>query len=300
MEHASEGVMESFNLVHVFPPERAYMNLLGYRDVMDFVKWGLIGLGHEVTETFNDVRPNCRNIIFGGQLWPIQLLQRVPPGGIIYNLEKVLFLHERDHQLAERLHMLDHMHIWDYSQTNVAAWNALAARHGSAGTAKFVPIGFAPEVNRLVKPAEQDIDVLIYGTPSETRLKAFADICRQHLKSMFIYGLYGEERDRLIERSKIVLNVGHGEPVFEIARVSFLLANKKAVVADAAPGMTVDADLVDAVLFTEPDAIANACLMLALADDARAALEQRGFDAFSQRDAAAILKYALEVSQPIA
>ena len=48
------------------------------------------------------------------------------------------------------------------------------------------------------------------------------------------YGVYGAERDRLIARSRLVLNV-HYFPthIFEMIRVSYLLANRTAVVAGA-------------------------------------------------------------------
>ena len=59
-----------------------------------------------------------------------------------------------------------------------------------------------------------------------------------------LFGVYGRERDKLIARSKIVLNMHHySSQIFEIVRVFYLLTNRKAVVAecnarDAIPGVS--------------------------------------------------------------
>ena len=48
-----------------------------------------------------------------------------------------------------------------------------------------------------------------------------------------LFGVYGKERDAVISRAKIVLNLHYYKaPIFEIFRVSHLLANKKCVVSE--------------------------------------------------------------------
>ena len=118
--------------------------------------------------------------------------------------------------------------IWDYSKANLDPWKMLGAT-----SVKIVPIAYAPILTRILKPAEQDIDVLLYGISGGKRLEAFQILSQAGLKVMFFSGLYGDARDQLIARSKIILNVNlyNFAQIFEIVRVSYLLANKKAVVS---------------------------------------------------------------------
>ena len=57
-------------------------------------------------------------------------------------------------------------------------------------------------------------------------------------------GVRGAERDALIARARLVLNL-HFYPtaIFELVRVSYLLANGKAVVAECGPETEIDADI---------------------------------------------------------
>jgi hypothetical protein len=64
----------------------------------------------------------------------------------------------------------------------------------------------------------------------------------------FLAGVYREERDRLIARAKVVLNMHYYDArVFEIVRVSYLLSNEKAVVAECGATTTIEPDIRDAV-----------------------------------------------------
>ena len=111
---------------------------------------------------------------------------------------------------------------------------------------KVVPISYAPILTCIESAANQDIDVLIYGAVGEQRLAVFASLGRLlngGVSAVFASGLYGAARDGLIARSKIVLNINNipYSKIFEIVRVSWLLANSKAVVADIYPSYTLKA-----------------------------------------------------------
>jgi hypothetical protein len=56
------------------------------------------------------------------------------------------------------------------------------------------------------------------------------------------FGCYGEERDALIARARIVLNVHYYESkVFEVVRVSYLLANRKCVLSESGSDIDLEA-----------------------------------------------------------
>ena len=77
-------------------------------------------------------------------------------------------------------------------------------------------------------------------------------------------------------------------------RVSFLLANKKAVVADLDATTSIDDDIRPAVKFaTSLDQLLSLCDSLANNERERIRLEELGFSCISSRDIREILKTAL-------
>jgi len=181
--------------------------------------------------------------------------------------------------------------VWDYSTKNVEAMLTVE----SAWPVRHVPIGYAPILQRIAKPAEQDIDVLIYGFSHDYRIEMFKRLCGYWMKCVFACGLYGALRDDLIGRSKIVLNItgGHAESIYPIVRGSFLLANRKLVVADIQPMMHIEGDMINAVKFGTTEQIPNLCSEWLDSDAARAEAEEQGFQVMIQRDIRAIMAAGL-------
>jgi hypothetical protein len=280
--------MARFHLAHVIPHPRLH-GLNGYREVIESVQWGLEQLGHQVTYGVNRFSNKTTNIIFGAQVLPADIQRQLPANSIIYNFEQL----RGEEPEALRPELRDYaarFQIWEYSEFNLDAWAKVAPRF----LVKHVPIGYAPVLTRIEKLAMQDIDVLIYGLPSASRLEVFSALSAAGLTSVFVCGLYGSARDGLIARSKLVINAtlwGRSR-IFEIVRVSYLLANRKAVVArhDA---NTIEADMLTAVHFSDAAALVKDCEILIEDQGLRVALEGRGFAAFRQRDIKAILQNAL-------
>src|SRR5205823_6520158 len=95
--------------------------------------------------------------------------------------------------------------------------------------------------------------------------------------------------------SKIVLNLSlyPSSRVFEVARVSYALANRKAVVSDIYPESAIDEDLTEAVAFAPINQVHHKCMELLWDDEARRQLANRGFEAIKHRDIRVILAQAL-------
>jgi hypothetical protein len=111
---------------------------------------------------------------------------------------------------------------------------------------------------------------------------------------VFACGLYGRARDDLIARSKLVLNVNKRRSrIFEVVRVSYLLANGKAVVADRDADTAVEPDFESAVAFCAPEDIVAECERLLDDDAARRDLEARGRAAIRRRPVTGYLRPAL-------
>ena len=82
--------------------------------------------------------------------------------------------------------------------------------------------------------------------------------------------------------------------IFEIVRVSYLLANKKAVVADRDANTSVEDDVQDAVRFASSlKELLDLCAKLVGDESERRKLEERGFACMSRRDIKGILESVL-------
>lgn len=280
--------MSKFNLMHCVPHPRMH-GLNGYKEVIESVEWGLSQLGHEVSYSLNKYEPSAINIIFGAQVLSIDFLKQMPSNSIVYNFEQ-LRGYQKEQIRPEVHYYAEHFQIWDYSIPNVDCWNALGVKN-----AKLVRVGYAPILTRIPKSNIQDIDVFIYGLSGEKRLNAFHNLSHFGLNVVFACGLYGDARDALISRSKVILNINLYDfsQIFEIVRVSYLFANKKAVVATLDSNTFVEKDVKNAVKFTTLEKIVADCVRLVDNENERTRLETAGYEAFAKRDIKEILRKAL-------
>ncbi len=177
---------------------------------------------------------------------------------------------------------------WDYSQANIERLAALGLPRPT-----YVPIGYVPELTRIT-PAPEDIDVLFYGAPYERRYAVLKDLHDRGIRVKWLSGVYGASRDAWIARSKIVLNIHYWEAkIFEITRVSYLLANRRAVVSERGADPALERDLESGVAFADYDGLVDRCVELLGDERARRELAERGYQAFSARSQADILDRAL-------
>jgi hypothetical protein len=279
-----------FHIVHVVPDPRLH-GLYGYREVIETLQWGLASLGHETTVSENEFASGRTNIVFGFQMLPEAQLEAAPPGTIVYNFEQLAGLQAHVLKPAYRV-AARRLHVWDYSEHNLGTWEQLHP----ANRVVHVRVGWAPILARIPRHGPQDIDLLFYGVPAQRRLALFSELCQTGMRCVFACGLYGAARDDLIARARLVLNVDLNDSrrIFEVVRVSYLLANAKAVVAVLQPRSLVEPDLRDAVAFTPPERLAATCVELLANEPARRALENRGEQAIRARDIAGILARALD------
>lgn len=275
-----------FHLVHIQIP-RGH-GLLGYREVIDTVGWGLTQLGHTVSYGVNQVNSDASNIVFGMQVVADANQASFPDDTIVYNFEQLRGGNPRRELVAAA----QRFRIWDYSDANLDAWTGVGTRL----TPVHVPVSYAPVLERIPKAAVQDIDVLVYGMPNELRLSAFHALAQLGLCVVFVCGLYGAARDELISRAKLVLNVtlyGNSR-VFEVVRVSYLWANRKAVIANIDPGTAMEDGVLSAIIAVTRETLQRTADAFAQDERARDEVAQRGYDYFRQRDIRPVLEAALE------
>jgi hypothetical protein len=279
------------HIAYMLPPR--VHGFRGFQEVIETLRWGLAALGHEVSAEANMLVRNAVNIIFGAHVLKQTDIDALPANTIIYNLEQMASVACEDLGPISRA-VARRFRIWDYSPRNLETWRMLGAVHEPV----LVPVGWAPILARIPKRAHEDIDVLFYGIPSEGRFQILHQVGMSGMSCLYACGMYGAARDELIARSKIVLNINMytTSKIFEVVRVSYLLANGKAVVADSHPETFIEPDLLRAVAFVPPERVCGTCRQLLENEPARRELEKRGQEIIQQRDIRAILRNALAAS----
>jgi hypothetical protein len=261
-----------------------------FYEMAELLVFGFQKLGHAAAATRNGFDPGALNVVLAGFHIEPALLDRLPRRTVFYNLEQV------EASLFERLPALKpafaRFEVWDYSAQNVARLRP------HAPVLHHLPIGTVPELTRIAPNPVQDIDVLFYGVLTDRRQAALAAMRQRGLNVHAVFGVYGAARDALIARSRIVLNMHkHDARVFETVRVSYLLANRKAVVAEVTPTTEIDPDLSDAVCGVDFDELPAACERLAQDDAARDALQERGFARMTARNEVYFIRKLLNERQ---
>jgi hypothetical protein len=267
----------------VSPP--GYEHSEAFREVAEGLHHALLALGHNSVLTNRLDHDDRHTIVLGSNLLA-QFGLDPPKKPILYNLEQIC---DGSSWMTPALFALFRRYpVWDYSQANI---KQLAARQVPQLT--HVPIGYVPELTRIF-PAPEDIDVLFYGSPIDRRRAVLQELRDRGFRVVELFGVYGASRDAYIARSKIVINMHFYETeVFEIVRVSYLLANRRVVVSERSAQPTEEYDLESGIAFAAYDELVDRCAQLLGDERARLELGERGYQAFSARSQATILRRAL-------
>jgi hypothetical protein len=101
----------------------------------------------------------------------------------------------------------------------------------------------------------------------------------------------------LFARAKIILNVHfYQAKLFEIVRVSYLLANKFCVVSETGLDAELEAPFVGGVAFAGYDRLAETCRRLLADEPGRRAIAEQGFSRMQALSQVDMLKAALSAS----
>ncbi len=281
--------MSRFQITLVRP--KGFPHTEAFREVAETLQFGLRSMGHTAEIRENTFDAQATNVLLGAHLLSPQHALSIPPGSILYNLEQLggPSLPAHFYEVAIR------HQVWDYSPQNIKKWQAMSCDYLPV----HVPLGYVPELSRIRASQTQDIDVLFYGSLNQRRNFIVNALKNAGATVHVLFGVYGAERDEVIARSKIVLNVHfYDAKILEIVRVSYLLANLKAVVSECCSDTEIEKGLADSVLAVPYDALVDACQSLLRNEKERHKLETRGFQWFSQRKESDILSKALQECAP--
>ena len=231
-----------FNICIIKP--KNFVHYLAFKEIAELLHYSLLKLKFKSHISFNnfDTNPQIKNIIFGAHLLPDDLINSVPDNSIIFNTEQIGSLNlnkkwiNRIIKLAQR-----DIELWDYSHFNLQfIYNATKIK------GKLFEIGYQHELNRISPIKLPDVDVLFYGAINERRKYIIDQLIDSKIKVKCLFGVYGEDRDKWIANSKIVLNMHmYDSKIFEIIRVFYLMTNSVPVVAEYDKNTKIDNNYLD-------------------------------------------------------
>lgn len=273
----------------IMPPN--YSHAHAFDEVSTAIAGGLRRLGENVIQIENFVDSSNPTILFGGHLLSQDILSQLPPNVIFFNLEQA------DPQAAwmqsPYVQALKSHEVWDFSITNV---QKLSELHLSSRI-KWCPIGYVSELERIPKQPEEDIDVLFYGSLNQRRQQVLERLRSMDLNVQHVFGIYGQDRDQLIARSKVVLNMHFYDiGIFEWVRVFYLLINGRAVVSEASLLTAFDEGIDKIVAFSPYEQLVDTCAALARDRERREALIAGIPEYFRHRPQDLILRSVLSSS----
>lgn len=220
------------------------------------------------------------HIVFGANNYIFSRID-VPNNSIIVNLEQLNTSSVWCNDLY--YNFLRKYEVWDYSDSNIQYLSNLGITN-----VKKINIGYSPciEKYRDWDNYNKDVDVFFYGSMNKRRTDIYELLRknRPQYNVVFKFGVYGTERDNLIARSKIVLNIHFYESkILEIVRISYLLANKICVISENGKNGAQEDEYEkwkELIVFTDYDDILNTIDKYLNNDDIRTKQSNTGYELF--------------------
>lgn len=293
MDTLNHQNINHYNIVTVAP--KNYPHSGTWLEISETLFYAFLKLGINVKQSNNQIDNRVINIILGGSLIKAEEMNLLPLNTIVYNFEQL----SPDSPWLNGIYkeLITKFQVWDYSKKNINFLQTLYPKYQP----KHVPLGYVNEIERIKKSESEDIDVLFYGSVNDRRKKILVDLENQGLKVKHLFGVYGKERDEYISKSKVILNMHfYSTSIFEIARVFYLLSNKKAVVSEITPNTEVPNFLKDVLCFAPYESLVDKCVEIIKDIKMKENLENAGYQAFKENKQSDILKKLMQSENTIA
>jgi hypothetical protein len=280
--------MKKINVCVVLP--EGYIPAFAMVELGELVFYSIRELGYSVKLQPNIIDPDAQNIILGCHMLSKDLIPEIPTDTIIINTEQVYA--EAIDWNQNTFEWVNKFQVWDYSEKNISNLNTLGITQ-----VKHLKIGYQKELNRIKKINSRDSDVLFYGSVNDRRAKVLNALKESGLNIQNVFGIYGAEKDALIQRSKVVLNLHYYDSqIFEIIRVFYLLTNSVAVVGEVNPTTSIDSMYLNGIYPSQYDSLVESCHELVKDSYQRNLIEHRALETIEQYPQTAFIEPLLSSS----
>lgn len=170
---------------------------------------------------------------------------------VIYNLEP-LYDGCRSFSIGY-LDVLKQNIVLDYSFRNVAYLRRFGIE------AFYMPYGYHASLERVKNNIQKDIDVLLIGSVNPRRQRLLKDM-DSAFKFVWAQNVYGEDRDNLIARAAVHLNVHFCEiHPLEVVRLNYLMANHCNIVSEPGDDYFINDRYSSGVRFCSSEHLIETC-----------------------------------------
>jgi glycosyltransferase involved in cell wall biosynthesis len=251
-----------------------------FSELLDALEASFQELGVKTSRSENQLKQGAVNLLLGACVFDAERLLQTTRGHsfIVYQVEP---LSATQGFLAAHPDYLELLRcantVWDYSENNLDFLCRAGVKNPTC-----LPPAYHPSLECHLPPVEKDIDVFFAGAPSQRRITLLEQLKSHGLKVESPFGLYGEARNRLMQRSKILLNIHQHDGLnqLEEVRLSFLLANRCFVVSEDSDSNPYGGG----VIFSPYEQLVDTCLHYAsVSADARAETAEMGYQAITKR-----------------
>ena len=135
-------------------------------------------------------------------------------------------------------HLKNAISVWDYSLVNYQNLSKIGVKN-----IQYVPIQYMFSVDKIIQKlgTEKDIDILFYGSLNERRQLIIDKLNEKGYKVIAKNNVWKNERDELISRSKLIINIHYFEQsILESVRLSYLLSNGCHVISEISQDPILD------------------------------------------------------------
>ena len=256
-----------------------YIHYLALQELAELIHFSVLELGLKSQITFNycDNNPSTKNIVLGAHLLNDNLIEDIPENTIIFNTEQIESITENWKKKILNL-ARKNIIFWDYSQYNLDYLSKTINIKG-----KLFQIGYQKELNRINHNIDKNIDVLFYGSINARREHIINKLKDRKINVKTLFGVYGKERDDLIAKSKLILNMHmYDSKIFEIVRVFYLLSNSIPVISEVGSDTKFNNDFLDLICKSTYENIEKNIIYLLENDKKRIELGEMGLNAIKK------------------
>ena len=256
-----------------------YIHYLALQELAELIHFSVLELGLKSQITFNycDNNPSTKNIVLGAHLLNDNLIDDIPENTVIFNTEQIESITENWKKKILNL-ARKNIIFWDYSQYNLDYLSKTINIKG-----KLFQIGYQKELNRINHNIDKNIDVLFYGSINARREHIINKLKDRKINVKTLFGVYGKERDDLIAKSKLILNMHmYDSKIFEIVRVFYLLSNSIPVISEVGSDTKFNNDFLDLICKSTYENIEKNIIYLLENDKKRIELGENGLNAIKK------------------
>lgn len=250
-----------------------------FSEIMETLQAGFAELNVPIERLENELDRQALNILIGSTMFlPNDFVCYARSHNyLVYQVEalswKAGFLPKYGHyiQLLQQA-----CAVWDYSITHLKFLAEQGINHVC-----HLPSCYHPLLSNFPDAAPQDIDVIVCGAITPRRQAIIEALRAEGVVVETPFGVYGDERNRLIARAKINLNIHQddGWHTLEEFRLGLLLANRCFIISETADHNPYS----DGVVFCDYQDLVKTCLHYLALPEERRRIANRGYEHFSQQ-----------------